>query len=392
MVDGIKKDVLSLKDEMVALRRKFHQHPELGMQEKETAETIQAYLKNLGLEPKTGIAQTGVSAVIPGRQPGKTLMLRADMDALPIFEKTGAPYASVNNGVMHACAHDGHMAILLTVAKILCQRKNEFNGNVKLVFQPGEEGLAGAYFMIHEGVLENPAVDAAIGLHLFTTIPYGLVGVKCGPTMSSADFFSLTIRGKSGHGAYPESGVDAIMIASQVINSLQTIVSREISPQSPAVVHIGKIAGGSANNVIADEVTLSGGVRTFNNDIRQYIESRMNDIFNGLITALKGTYSFNFTQGYPVLNNDEQMSRLVRETAVLVVGEENVFEPDPIMGSEDMAFFLEKVPGCFFFVGAGNEEKGFNSPHHNEMFDIDEDALSIGAETLACAALKYLSV
>ena len=201
----------------------------------------------------------------------------------------------------------------------------------------------------------------------------------------------MTIKGKSGHGAYPESGVDAILIASQVINSLQSIVSREISPQSPAVVHIGKIQGGSANNVIADEVSLSGGVRTFDNNIRQYIESRMDEIFKGLITALRGTYSFNFTRGYPVLNNDAQMSRLVREIAISVVGDKNVIEPEPVMGSEDMAFFLEKVPGCYFFVGAGNKEKGINHPHHNELFDIDEEALVIGAQTLACAALRYLA-
>ena len=390
MKDGLKDDIRSLKGEMISLRREFHMYPELSMQEIKTAEKITSYLKNMGLEPKTGIAGTGISAIIEGKKQGKTIMLRADMDALPLHEKTNVDYASLNDGIMHACAHDGHMAILLTVARILCNRRNEFSGAIKLVFQPGEEGLAGAFFMIHDGVLENPSVDAAIGLHLFTTIPIGLIGVREGSIMSSADFFSLTIKGKSGHGAYPESGIDAILIAAQVINSLQSIVSREIPPQAPAVIHIGKIEGGTANNVIADQVTLSGGVRTFDEKLRNHIQKRMDDIFKGIIHALRGDYTFNFTRGYPVLMNDPGMTRLVRSTAFTVVGEENVIEPQPMMGSEDMAFFLEKVPGCYFFVGAGNEQKKANRPHHSELFNFDEDALPIGAEAMARAALAYL--
>jgi amidohydrolase len=390
MTDDLKDDILSMTEEMITLRREFHQYPELGMKEIRTAEKITAYLKNLGLEPKTGIAETGISAVIEGKGPGKTLMLRADMDALPIQEKTDVAYRSLNDGIMHACAHDGHMAILLAVAKYLNNHRNDFSGRIKLVFQPGEEGLAGAYFMINDGVLENPSVDAAIGLHLFTTIPMGLIGIKEGPVMSGADFYSLTIKGKSGHGAHPDTGIDAILIAGAVITSLQSIVSREIAAQSPAVVHIGKIEGGTANNIIADQVTLSGGVRTFDEQLRNHIQTRMDDILKGIITAFRGDYTFDFIRGYPVLKNETNMTRLVREMAVSVVGEENVIEPQPMMGSEDMAFFLEKVPGCFFFVGAGVEKKGISRAHHNEFFDFDEDALAIGAETMARAALAYL--
>ena len=390
MTDNIRDDIRSLTEEMVALRRDFHMYPELGLQEKRTAEKIAARLKQLGLDPITGLAQTGISAVIEGSKPGKTLMLRADMDALPIQEKTNSTYASLNDGIMHACAHDGHMAILLTVAKILCNRRKDFSGQIKLVFQPGEEGLAGAFFMIRDGVLKNPSVNAAMGLHLFTNIPIGIIGLREGPVMAGVDFFSLSIQGKSGHGAYPESGIDAILIAAQVINSLQSIVSREIEPQTPAVIHVGKIEGGTANNVIADQVTLSGGVRTFDENLRNHIEKRMDDIFKGIIHALRGEYNFKFTRGYPVLKNDPAITRLVKNIALTVVGEKNVIDHQPIMGSEDMAFFLEKVPGCYFFVGAGNDRKKTNKPHHSELFDFDEDALAIGAETMVRAALAYL--
>lgn len=390
MDDTLKNDVLSLKDEMISLRRDFHMYPELGMQEHRTAEKIKTYLSNMGLDVKTGVAGTGAVCLIEGNAPGKTLMLRADMDGLPIQEQNDVPYRSKNDGIMHACAHDGHMAILLALAKLFHNRKNDFPGRIKLIFQPGEENAAGAFFMIHEGALENPKVDAALGLHLFTTFPVGSIGLLEGAAMSSIDMFNITIKGKSGHGSKPEEGVDAILIAGHVITSLQTLVSREIPAQLPAVVHIGKINGGAAANIIADKVTLNGSVRTFDENVRSLIEKRMDDIVKGIVTAYRGAYSIEYGRGYPSLINNKSMVQLVKDTAVDVVGVENVFKPQPIMGSEDMAYFLEKVPGCFIFVGAGNEGKGLNHAHHNEFFNFDEDALVIGAEAMARAALAYL--
>jgi amidohydrolase len=391
MGDTLKADILSLKDEMISLRRDFHMYPELGMQEHRTAGIIENYLRGLGLEVKAGIAETGVVCVIEGNGPGKTLMLRADMDALPLDEKNDIPYCSRNEGLMHACAHDGHMAILLALAKLLNNRRNEFSGKIKLVFQPAEENAAGAFFMINEGVLENPDVKAALGLHLFTSIPIGFVGIREGVAMSCADIFSITINGKSGHISQPEKGIDAIHIAGHVITSLQSLISREISPQAAAVVHIGMINGGTANNIIADRVALSGSVRTFDDKIRTHIEDRMGGIVNNIAAAFRGTSSFNYLRGYPGLKNDKTITQLVKEVAGSVLGPEKIITPEPIMGSEDMSFFLEKVPGCFFFVGAGNKEKGLNHPHHNEFFNFDEDALVIGAEIMARAAFSYLN-
>lgn len=244
--------------------------------------------------------------------------------------------------------------------------------------------------MIHEGVLENPAVDAVMGLHLFTTIPLGIIGVREGGAMSCADIFNIDINGKSGHGSQPEGGVDAIYIAGHVITSLQGIVSREISPQTPAVIHIGMVSGGRATNIIADKVSLSGSVRTFDDKIQTQIEERMGGIVDNIVSAFRGTSSFQYTRGYPILKNDAPMAGIVKEAAASVVGEKNVVRPEPVMGSEDMAFFLEKVPGCFFFVGAANAEKGLTHAHHNDYFNFDEDALVIGAETMARAVFAYL--
>ncbi|MFO7962620.1 MAG: amidohydrolase [Desulfobacterales bacterium] len=391
MFETLKNDVRSLQQEMMMLRRDFHMHPELGMTEVRTADKIMHYLKELDLHPVGGIAQTGVACMIEGNGKGKTLLLRADMDALPILEKTDVPFRSQNDGVMHACAHDGHMAILLAAGKLLTARQKHFPGNIKLVFQPGEEGLAGAFFMIHEGVLENPKVDAALGLHLFSTFPTGQIRVREGDLMASVDQFTLEIHGKSGHGAMPESGIDAVHIAGHVITGLQGIVARELPAQSPAVIHIGKIHGGTAQNIIADNVVLSGSVRTLNEKTRTHVEERMNTLLNKIVSAFGGTCTFTYTRGYPILRNDPGMTQLIEQTAKQVVGSENVITADPIMGSEDMAFFLEKVPGCFFFVGAGNEEKRCRYPHHSELFNFDEDALVVGLETLVRGALTYLN-
>jgi amidohydrolase len=386
----IDQDISNLTKEMIALRRDFHKHPELGFTEKRTAGIIARYLENLGLEVHEGIGTTGVVGLLAGAKPGKTLMLRSDMDALPIHEKNEVDYKSVNTGVMHACGHDGHMAILLTTAKVLSRMRDSLSGRIKFVFQPAEESLGGARAMIADGVLDDPKVDAAFGLHLISMLPLGYIGWKYGPIMASMDSFTITIKGKGGHSAMPEGGVDAILISSQVISTLQSLVTKDISPLSPVVIHVGTIKGGDAPNVIADEVVLEGTVRTLDMNVQKLVPERMKRILAGNTLSMGGSYELDYKSGYPTTVNNPEMTDLVRNAAGLVVEEDRVIGVPPTMASEDMSFYLQKVPGSYFYVGAGNSEKGFVHPHHNSLFDFDEQALEIGAKTLVHLAVSYL--
>ena len=387
----IKEKVIALEDELIALRRDFHQHPEIGLQEKRTAGIVAAYLTALGLEVQTEVGQTGVVGLLKGDSEGKTLMLRADMDALPIQEENQTDYRSKNDGVMHACGHDGHTAILLTVAKILSECRGEIKGNIKFVFQPGEEGYDGARLMINDGALESPKVDAVLGLHLIGVLPIGQVGVRTGATMASADGYTIRVFGKAGHGAHPEGGVDAIYIAGNVITSLQSLISREVAAQEPLVVHIGLIKGGNAANIIADRVTMRASVRTLNEELRATIQERLDRIVGGIASAHRGSHEIKYLGGVASVMNDPAMADLVVSEAAKVVGTDNIISPPPTMGSDDMARFLEAAPGCYFFVGTENEEAGITYPHHHSLYDLDEKALAIGAETLTRAALAYFS-
>ncbi len=390
MDDFIKDEILSLKDEMIQIRRGFHQYPELGMEEKRTSENIARRLGELSLEVNTSIGRAGVVGLLKGKNPGKTVLLRADMDALPIHEKNNVPYRSRNEGIMHACGHDGHMAILLTVAKILTAHHEDFSGRIKFVFQPGEEGLAGARFMIEDGVLKDPQVDAVFALHLMTRFPIGFVALRAGPLMACMDAFTIKIKGKGAHGAMPEEGADAILMSAQVISTLQSLISKEVSPMIPLVVHVGTIHGGNAFNIVAEHVELKGTVRTHDEILRKSMSERIDRIVKGVTTALRGTYKLDYQFGYPPVFNDAAMTGLVKDVGVQVVGAEQVIEIPPVMISDDMAFFLREVSGCYFFVGAGSAEKGFDQPHHNARFDFDEDALVVGAEMMAHVALAYL--
>ncbi len=380
----------NLKDEMIRLRRDFHKHPELAFKEKWTANTIANYLFDLGLKVQTGVAKTGVVGLLEGRNPGKTVLLRADMDALPLQEDNDVPYRSQNDKVMHACGHDGHMAILLIVAKILAYRRGELTGQIKFVFQPGEEGFAGARLMIEQGVLQNPTVDTAFGLHLNTGIPVGSLALRACNMMACMDSFTITIRGKGGHAASPEGGVDAILMSAQLISVLQSLISKEVSPVTPLVLHVGTIQGGSAFNIIAEQVELKGTVRIHDNELRNSIPERINRVAKGVTEALRGSHELDYQFGYPPVVNDSAMVDLVKDVGVQVVGAEQVIEISPVMMSDDMGFFLEEVPGCYFFVGAGNAEKGFNQPHHNPRFDFDEEALVVGARVMSRIALACL--
>jgi amidohydrolase len=385
-----KAEIVSLKDEMITMRRDFHRRPEPGFQEIETSKVVAKRLEEYGLEVKTGIAKTGVVGLLRGRREGKTILIRADMDALTVKEQTGLEFASENEGVMHACGHDGHMTIGLTTARILSRHRDELPGNVKFVFQPAEEGPGGAKPMIEEGVMEDPTVDAAIGLHLWNYLPLGKVAVKPGPVMPSMDSMRIKIKGKGGHGAIPHEAVDSIVVSSHVVTALQTVVSREIAPLAPSVVSIGTIKGGYAFNIIADFVEMEGTVRALDTDVQKTLPKRIERIIKGVTSGMRADYEFDYTFHYPVTINDEGMAQLIEEVSAAVVGQDNVVVFEGTMGGEDMAFFLREVPGCYFFVGSSNKEKGLDKAHHSPQFDFDEDVMPIGVEIFARAAVKYL--
>lgn len=390
MAGSIKDEILILKDEMIQIRRDFHQHPELSFEEKRTAGIIAKYLTDLGLKVQTGIGGTGVVGLLSSKDPGNTLLLRADMDALPIKEQNEVKYKSQNDGIMHACGHDGHMAIVLTVAKILSRQRKEFSGHIKFVFQPAEEGPGGAKLMIDAGVMKNPKVDAAIGLHLWNNLPIGTIGIRRGPTMASMDLFTIKLLGKGGHGAMAHGAVDAIIMSGEVLSAIQTIASREISPLRSIVVHVGTIHGGCGFNIVADQVELRGTVRALDSKIQKTIPKRMKRILKGITAAMRGDFELDYQFGYPVLINDPSMTELVRKIVTEVVGDRRIFEIEPTMVGEDMAFFLREVPGCFFFVGSANNAKGLSAQHHGPFFDFDEEAMVLGTEIMTKATLNYL--
>ncbi len=381
---------------VIADRRFLHEHPELGMQEVETAKFVAARLHQLGLDDiRTGIANTGVTALIRGTGSGpnadRVLMLRADMDALPIEEENAVDYRSQTPGVMHACGHDGHTAMLLATARLLLERRDQFAGTVKVVFQPAEEGPGGAEPMIAEGVLEDPHVDAAFGLHLSQELPLGTVASMAGPSMAAADAFIVTIQGRGGHGARPQGTVDPILVGAQIITALQALVSREIDPTKAAVVTVGALNAGKAGNVIPDTAEMRGTVRSFEPDIREHLQRRIPEVIRGVAEALRATVEITYRLGPPAVNSDAAMTRLVRAAATAVVGAENAIEMTPIMGGEDMSYFLDAVPGCYFHVGSRNEERGLVWGHHHPKFDIDEDALGVGISVTVEAALRYFA-
>ncbi|HET9112217.1 MAG TPA: amidohydrolase [Ktedonobacterales bacterium] len=386
----LREDIRALNDQLVADRRHFHQNPELGFEERDTAAYVADRLRALGIETQTGIAQTGVVGLIRGRAPGRVVMLRADMDALPLTEETNAPYASRRPGVHHACGHDGHTAMLLAAAELLLRRRDTFDGAVKLVFQPAEEGPGGAEPMIAAGVMEQPHVDACFGLHLANDLPVGKLLVRGGPLQASADDFEIVVHGVGGHGSAPHQTVDAIAIGSAIVTSLQHIVSREVDPLDQAVVSVGSFHGGTRHNIIASRATLVGTIRALDNATREYLHRRVQEIARGVAEASRATADVTIHPGYPVTVNDEAMAAFAREVAQKVVAPENVMEGRPIMGAEDMSYFLNAAPGCFIFVGSRNDERNLNHPHHSPLFDFDEAALPIGVELLASLATAYL--
>jgi amidohydrolase len=384
------QEAQALQDELVSLRRDLHAHPELGFQEKRTARLVAEHLRAAGLVVREGLAGTGVLGRLEGAQPGRTVWLRFDMDALPVTEETGAPYASQNPGVMHACAHDGHVAIGLTLAKLLARHSGALRGSVVFAFQPAEEGQGGAERLIADGALE-PRPDLALVLHLWNPLPLGQAAVSPGPVMAAADLVRLLVRGKGGHGALPHQTVDPIVAAAQIITALQTVVSRNVDPLATAVVTIGAIHGGTAFNVIADQVELTGTVRTFSAAVREQVLQRLAAIAQGTAAALGATAEVAIKPISPAVVNDPAATRLMQEAAAAILGETNVLDAYQTMGSEDAALFLQAVPGCYFFLGSANHERGLDAPHHSPRFDFDEAALPLGVAILAEAVVRYLA-
>lgn len=388
-MENIDQLVKELKDRVINIRRDLHRIPETAYTEMKTSAYVADYLSNLGIEAQTGIARYGVVGLMKTGRPGPTLMIRADMDALPLKEDTGLFFSSEHEGIMHACGHDAHMAMVLGAATVLNAIKNDLKGNIKFLFQPAEEGPGGAKPMIEAGVMENPEVDYSIGCHVWPEIPEGTIGVRPGPFMAAMDRFDIKIKGNEGHGAMPHLCVDALEVGSQVVSALQRIVSRQMDPLEPTVVTVGTFHAGTAFNIIAGEAELSGTTRTFNPDMWHTWEARVEKVVRGVCESMGAGFELKYSPGYPVTINNEIMAAVVRRCGEKVVGKDHVVVPQKTMGGEDFAFYLQKSKGCFFGLGVGREGA---APIHNPKFDFNEDVLLLGMETHCQIALELLKI
>lgn len=389
----IKQLAKDYASEVVANRRHLHTNPELSFQEYNTAKFVAQKLREIGLTPQEGIANTGVVALIEGRNPtSKVIGLRADMDALPIFEKNDVPYKSQNEGVMHACGHDAHTSSLLGTAKILYQLREEFEGTIKLVFQPAEEKApGGASIMIKEGVLENPAPNSMLGQHVAPNIPVGKIGFREGMYMASTDELYLTVKGKGGHGAMPDQLIDPVLIASHVIVALQQIISRNKKPANPSVLSFGRFIADGVTNVIPNEVTIQGTFRCMDEEWREDGLRRMKKMAEGITEAMGGVCDFEVVKGYPFLKNHPELTRRIKNEATTYMGKENIIDLDLWMAGEDFAFYSQVVDSCFYRLGTRNEARGIISGVHTPTFDIDEASLEIGPGLMSWLAIRELS-
>ena len=372
---NIRPEIKDIEKNIIDWRRDFHQYPELGFDEYRTSKIIGEALKEMGPAPQMNVGKTGVTADLTFGE-GPTIALRADMDALPMQETSGLDFSSKHDGVMHACGHDGHMAMLLGAAKVLTQNGDSFNGTVRFIFQPAEEGAGGARYMIEDGCLDG--VDEIYGIHVWNYQPVGEVGITDGPVLAAADMFEINIKGIGGHGAAPQGTIDAVVVASHLVQAFQTIVSRNTNPLESTVVTIGTISGGHNFNIIADEVTLSGTARAYTEENRNLIKTRMTEIIDGVAKTFGAEISFDYEDGYPPTINHTDPVNKVLKAAERVVGEKAGM-PYLSMGGEDFSYYLQKIPGCFFFVGsAPNDQKLFETPHHCSHFTMDERALLVG--------------
>lgn len=379
-----------IKEELINWRRDFHSHPELDYELFRTNEKITEFLKSEGIE-YTITAKTGICAIIKGGKDGKTVALRGDMDALPLSDQKTCEYSSKNDGKMHACGHDVHTTILMGTAKLLNSIKNEIQGNVKLFFEPAEETTGGARLMIADGVLENPRVDAIIGLHVNEAIEVGEIGIKEGVVHAASNPFTIKIKGRGGHGAHPDTTIDPIVIACNLINTLQTVISREISPTDPGVLTIGYIHGGTAQNIIPEEVKIGGIIRTMNTEQREYVKRRLTEITEGVVSSMRGQSQVTIEESYPCLYNNDNIIKLVKDAAQSLIGKEKVnILQSPNMGVESFAYFSLERPSAFYFLGCRNEKKGIINPAHGSLFDVDEDCIPIGVAIQCESAIRIL--
>jgi amidohydrolase len=391
LLDAIRNKSQAFHADAVRVRRHLHAHPELSYQEKETARFVAAELTSLGLQP-TCIADTGLVVLIEGTNPNsKSIALRADMDALPIEEANPVPYKSKNKGVMHACGHDVHTASLLTTARILTEVRDQFEGTVKLLFQPGEEkNPGGASYMIRDGALQNPTPAGILGQHVMPLIPVGKIGFREGMYMASCDEIYLKVIGKGGHGAAPELAVDPVLIASHLIVAMQQVISRHASPKQPTVLTFGKIIGEGATNIIPNEVNIAGTFRAMNEEWRELALQKIRKLATGLAESMGGRCEVEISRGYPYLENNPALTRSIRAAAEAYVGRENIVDLDITLGAEDFAYYSQQIPASFYRLGTRNEAKGITSYVHTPTFDVDEDALAIGPGLMAWMAVEEL--
>lgn len=393
---NFKKEANNIKEELITIRREIHKYPEIGMEEFKTQKIIKTFLENERI-PFIEVAKTGICAIINGEKESKdvvkTIALRADMDGLPMDDKKTCNYSSKIKGRMHACGHDAHTTILLGVAKILNNNKRLFSGNVKLFFEPAEETVGGSRLMIEEGVLENPRVDVISGLHVEETIQCGKIMIKSGVVNASSNPFKIKIKGSGGHGAYPHTTVDPIVIASSVILAIQNIISREINAANAAVITIASINGGTAQNIIPEEVNIKGIIRTLVKEDREFIKSRLIEVVEGICKYSRGSCEVEIEESYPALYNDDSMVELLKKSAETIIDKEDILMQKNIkMGVESFAYFAEKRPSVFYFLGTGNEAKHTDYPAHSSLFDIDEDAIVLGVAIQCQLVSDYLTI
>jgi amidohydrolase len=385
MIDELKKQVEDLTEQIIAWRRDFHRHPEIAFEENRTSSVLRKFMEELDI-PVQVMAKTGLRGVLQGRPGGRTVALRADIDALPLKEEGDKEYISQNPSAAHACGHDGHMAILMGVIRVLSERRDSFKGNAVFLFQPSEERIpGGAKQMIDEGVLKD--VDAIFGLHLWQSLPTGVVGLVKGAMMAQPDQFVVRVLGKGGHGSMPQQTVDPILVASHLVVDIQSIVSRNVDPLKPVVVSFGTVSGGTIYNIIPGMVELTGTVRSFEPEVQELAERRLREIADMTCRTFGAKAEVQYEKGYPPVINDEGMVDFVEKTVKETLGEDRVRFIDPVMGGEDFAYFLQKVPGAFFFFGMGD---GTEFPHHHAAFDIDEKALPQATVLMTRLALGYL--
>lgn len=384
-----KMEAEAIFNDMIKMRREFHRFPEIGFQEQRTSKIVAQTLLDLGLEVQTGIGQTGVIGILEGSKDGPTVLMRFDMDGLPIEESNEVDYVSQNPGVMHACGHDGHMTMGLSLARIMSKYRDKIAGRLKFVFQPAEEGLGGAFAMIADGVLDNPKPDVAFAMHLWTPLDLGIVQVATGPAMAASSIFTLNVRGRGGHGAAPHQTIDPILASAHIITALQSIVSRNVDPQESVVISLGQLQAGTSHNVIPESVDIKGTVRSYSNEVHRLLYRRILEMARNLAAGFNCTVSLETIAIVAAVVNSAEPTERVRRAAAKIVGLENIIDKRE-MASEDMGYMLEEIPGCYFFIGARNEEKGINFPHHHPRFDFDEQAMINGVATMGEAVASYV--